>query len=112
MRDLTPKEGSLAERGCAEVPPTRHVQFFSYRKMKTSTSPFIYGGAVIFMPEKKGNLQYLINAKIPSLTVTATKVLAHRQHQMNKNYIHYRLYKNLFSTILRPVYQIARTTTH
>ena len=26
MRDLTPKEGSLAERGCAEVPPTRHVQ--------------------------------------------------------------------------------------
>ena len=26
MRDLTPKEGSPAERGCAEVPPTRHVQ--------------------------------------------------------------------------------------
>lgn len=26
MRDLTPKEGSLAERGCTEVPPTRHVQ--------------------------------------------------------------------------------------
>ena len=26
MCDLTPKEGSLAERGCAEVPPTRHVQ--------------------------------------------------------------------------------------
>ena len=26
MRDPTPKEGSLAERGCAEVPPTRHVQ--------------------------------------------------------------------------------------
>ena len=26
MHDLTPKEGSLAERGCAEVPPTRHVQ--------------------------------------------------------------------------------------
>ena len=30
---------------------------FTYRKMKTSTSPFIYGGAVIFMPEKMGNLQ-------------------------------------------------------
>ena len=26
--------------------------------MKTSTSPFIYGGAVIFMPKKMGNLQH------------------------------------------------------
>ena len=26
LRGLTPKEGSLAERGCDEVPPTRHVQ--------------------------------------------------------------------------------------
>ena len=31
-----------------------HRQFFSYRKAKTGTSPFIYGRVVIFMPEKNG----------------------------------------------------------
>ena len=34
-----------------------HRQFFSYRKAKTGTSPFIYGHVVIFMPEKMGKLQ-------------------------------------------------------
>ena len=34
-----------------------HRQFFSYRKAKTGTSPFIYGPVVIFMPEKMGKLQ-------------------------------------------------------
>jgi len=34
-----------------------HRQFFSYRKAKTGTSPFIYGRVVIFMPEKMGKLQ-------------------------------------------------------
>ena len=37
-----------------------HRQFFSYRKAKTGTSPFIYGRVVIFMPEKKmGKLQHM-----------------------------------------------------
>ena len=35
-----------------------HRQFFSYRKAKTGTSPFIYGPVVIFMPEKWVNSRY------------------------------------------------------
>ncbi|MCQ2396029.1 MAG: hypothetical protein MJ249_17255, partial [Kiritimatiellae bacterium] len=33
------------------------------RKTKTATSPFIFGGAAIFTPQKMGNLQGIVKAK-------------------------------------------------
>ena len=37
MRNLTPKETALAERGCDEVPPTRPCKGGQYRPRKPST---------------------------------------------------------------------------
>jgi hypothetical protein len=40
-----------------ETPPRSRSRIFTYRKMKIATSPFVYRGAHVFMPEKLGNLQ-------------------------------------------------------
>ncbi|MBR4259572.1 MAG: hypothetical protein IKQ17_11120, partial [Kiritimatiellae bacterium] len=40
-----------------ETPPRSPSRIFTYRKMKIATSPFVYRGAHVFMPEKLGNLQ-------------------------------------------------------
>ena len=40
-----------------ETPPRSRRRIFTYRKMKIATSPFVYRGAHVFMPEKLGNLQ-------------------------------------------------------
>ena len=42
-----------------ETPPRSRSRIFTYRKMKIATSPFVYRGAHVFMPEKLGNLQQL-----------------------------------------------------
>ena len=44
-----------------------HRQFFSYRKAKTGTSPFIYGRVVIFMPEKWVNSRSRHNFMFPRI---------------------------------------------
>ena len=36
---------------------TNRKWIFTYRKMKITTSPFVYRGVAVFMPEKLGNLQ-------------------------------------------------------
>ena len=37
--------------------PRSRSRIFTYRKMKITTSPFVYRGVAVFMPEKVGNLQ-------------------------------------------------------
>ena len=37
-----------------ETPPRSRSRIFTYRKMKIATSPFVYRGAHVFMPEKLG----------------------------------------------------------
>ena len=39
--------------------PRSRSRIFTYRKMKITTSPFVYRGVAVFMPEKVGNLQGL-----------------------------------------------------
>jgi len=44
---------------CTETPARSQRRIFTYRKTKIDTSPFVYKGATIFLPEKLGNLQGL-----------------------------------------------------
>ena len=38
--------------------PRSRSRIFTCRKMKITTSPFVYRGVAVFMPEKVGNLQF------------------------------------------------------
>ena len=47
-----------------ETPPRSRSRIFTYRKMKIATSPFVYRGAHVFMPEKLGNLQPVLTVGV------------------------------------------------
>ena len=42
---------------CTETPARSQRRIFTCRKTKIATSPFVYKGATVFLPEKLGNLQ-------------------------------------------------------
>jgi hypothetical protein len=50
-----------------ETPLRSRSRIFTCRKMKIATSPFVYRGAHVFMPEKLGNLQHQDHRKFAAV---------------------------------------------
>ncbi len=53
---------AISSRVCGRCAPRSRSQIFTWRNVKTATSPFVYMGSVIFLPEKPGNRQCIMRS--------------------------------------------------